>query len=293
MTPVAPGAEPHWIDFVVLGLLGVSGLVGVMRGLTREVLGLGCWAGAVALAVFAHPLLQEPLASWIRNPRLQAPVAMGLVFLGSMVVLTFLARQVASLIQSTLLAGLDRTLGFVFGLVRGGFVLCAVYAGVMLMVTNRPALWRKARLEPALAWGAACILRWCPEGVLDRLSGEPARALVKPQALSPEQVNRQLFDTLMRTVPVLPVAPDLLQDIPEETAPEGAPEENLPPDLQTFLDEPQDAPSGEHKSQKDHSFGSTEDPDSGTKEHGVVPSGQKSGSGDMGVRSSVGRASDF
>ena len=41
----------NWVDLAALALIGVSCLVAFTRGLVREVLGIGVWAGASAAAV--------------------------------------------------------------------------------------------------------------------------------------------------------------------------------------------------------------------------------------------------
>ena len=45
-----------WVDLVALAVLAVSALLAFMRGLVREVLGLGAWIGAGTAAYFGLPL---------------------------------------------------------------------------------------------------------------------------------------------------------------------------------------------------------------------------------------------
>ena len=45
-----------WVDFVVLGVLAVSGLLALSRGFVRVVLGLAAWAGAAAFTYWSLPL---------------------------------------------------------------------------------------------------------------------------------------------------------------------------------------------------------------------------------------------
>ena len=44
-----------WVDLAVFGFLAVSGLLAFARGFVREVLGIGAWVGAVAVAILALP----------------------------------------------------------------------------------------------------------------------------------------------------------------------------------------------------------------------------------------------
>ena len=47
-----------WVDLVVFGFLAVSGLLAFARGFVREVLGIGAWVGAVAVAILALPTMR-------------------------------------------------------------------------------------------------------------------------------------------------------------------------------------------------------------------------------------------
>lgn len=49
-------------DFILLGIMAISGLLALMRGFTREMLSLVAWALAAVAAYFA--LKQEKLVAW-------------------------------------------------------------------------------------------------------------------------------------------------------------------------------------------------------------------------------------
>ena len=56
-----------WVDFVVVGVLGVSALLAFMRGLVREVLGVGAWLGAPLAAAWGMPLARDQVHGWFGN----------------------------------------------------------------------------------------------------------------------------------------------------------------------------------------------------------------------------------
>ena len=43
----------HLLDFILLGIMLISGLLALMRGFTREVLSLVAWGAAAVAAYFA------------------------------------------------------------------------------------------------------------------------------------------------------------------------------------------------------------------------------------------------
>ena len=54
-----------WVDLVVLAVLAVSALLAFMRGLVREVLGLGAWVGAIFAGVWALPRIRPQFRTWL------------------------------------------------------------------------------------------------------------------------------------------------------------------------------------------------------------------------------------
>src|SRR3954471_11887923 len=118
------GGPMNWVDLVVLGVIALSGLLAFMRGLVREVLGVGAW---IIAAFVASPYGVFPyIAPWVRqqisDQTIADAVAMGAVFLIVLIVLSFVASAISSAVQGVGLGGLDRTLGLVFGLARGALL---------------------------------------------------------------------------------------------------------------------------------------------------------------------------
>jgi membrane protein required for colicin V production len=139
----------NYFDYAVLGVLALSLLWSLLRGLVREIVSLAGWIAAFVLsAVFGDALAQH------------MPAEMG-AFLASLVgylavfILVLVASGLVGLVCNKLIAaaGLgmaDRALGALFGLVRG---LILVLVLVMLAgLTPLPghALWRNAMLSAPL-----------------------------------------------------------------------------------------------------------------------------------------------
>jgi membrane protein required for colicin V production len=157
-----------WVDLVVFAVLAVSALLAFMRGLVREVLGLGAWVGAIAAAFWALPRVKPHFESWLgAAPPWPDLAALSVVFLLALIVLMILARWISGWVRASAISGLDRTLGLVFGLVRGAaLVVLAYYLGGWV---ERPAQWpdpvRKALSLDAAYQGACWVWRRLPENV--------------------------------------------------------------------------------------------------------------------------------
>src|ERR1700757_4292396 len=116
-----------WVDLVVFGFLAVSGLLAFARGFVREVLGIGAWAGAVAVAILALPTMRGIVRTWFTKPDWVDPVNFVIGFLASLIVLMLVAGMIGRVVRSSVLGGVDRTLGLLFGLARGAALVIVAY----------------------------------------------------------------------------------------------------------------------------------------------------------------------
>ena len=114
-------------DLVVLGLLAISGLVGLVRGAVREIMSLVALLAAAAIAMFSLPAA-APIARRLVHPDwLGTAAALVLVFVVAYVVLRLIGGMIARQVQQTsFLGALDRSLGLAIGLARGLIVLGAL-----------------------------------------------------------------------------------------------------------------------------------------------------------------------
>jgi len=154
-----------WVDLVVLGVLAVSALLAFMRGLVREVLGLGAWVGAVLAAIWAMPLARPRFEAWLGTAPWVEPLTFGVLFVITLIVLMILSHWISALVRRSPLGGIDRTLGLVFGLLRGAalIVLAYIATGMVIPVDRWPAAVLEARALPVAYQGAHWVWERLPE----------------------------------------------------------------------------------------------------------------------------------
>ena len=156
----------NWVDLAVLALIALSGLLAFMRGLVREVLGVGAWlvAALVASPYGVFPYVQPWVRQQVTDPTVADVAAFGGVFLVVLVVMWVVASSISSAVRGSALGGLDRTLGLVFGLARGAVLVAAAYiiAGLGVAVEQWPAPVLEARSLPLVYRGAAWMAAQLP-----------------------------------------------------------------------------------------------------------------------------------
>jgi membrane protein required for colicin V production len=165
----------NWVDLAVLGVAGLSALIGFARGLVREVLGVGAWLGAAAVAAIAFPFASAKARTMITDPGIADVVAAVAVFLVALILLSLIASWVGGVVRNSALGGLDRSLGLIFGLARGAALIVIAYIAVGLV--EAPAAWPPvvlaARALPFAYEGAAWVVEILPPRYRPRLDRPP------------------------------------------------------------------------------------------------------------------------
>jgi membrane protein required for colicin V production len=124
----------NWVDTLVLLVIAVSAVVAFARGFISEVLGIAAWVGAFFIANYGAPYVRPTMREWIGNPDIADPAAYAATFLVGLVVLSIITGMAGGAVRNSVLGGIDRTLGIVFGIARGVVILAAIYVGGGLVV---------------------------------------------------------------------------------------------------------------------------------------------------------------
>ena len=155
-----------WVDLAMLGILAISAVVGLVRGLTFELLSLAGWFVAYFAGRWLQPWVAPHLPVGAPGSLLNQGMAFACAFLVVLIVWSLLARAVSALIGATPLRPLDRLFGAVFGVLRGTVVLLAFAT----LVTYTPA----ARLQAWRESVGAAMLGAVLQGLLPLVPGAPA-----------------------------------------------------------------------------------------------------------------------
>jgi membrane protein required for colicin V production len=126
------------VGFGVLVL--ISAILATARGLTREILSLVTWAGSAALAAYMYFKHPDIARSYINDPRIADVATVAVTFIVCLVVLHLVTMRIADFVVDSRIGPLDRTLGFVFGVLRGIVIAVVVVIFGLYLFTNKPPL---------------------------------------------------------------------------------------------------------------------------------------------------------
>lgn len=119
------------LDFILFGIMAISGLLALARGLTREVLSLVAWGLAAAAAFFASK--QKPLLDLVAphvdptKPVVAQVIVAAVAFILVLIIVSVISVKISDRVVDSRVGAFDRTLGLLYGLARGLVLVSIAY----------------------------------------------------------------------------------------------------------------------------------------------------------------------
>ena len=157
-------------DYAVLGIIGVSVLLSIVRGLVRELLALAAWVIAFVVANVFSGTVAGWLPAGIANPSLRVLVAFAALFVGVLIAMSLIALAVRGLVRSAGLGAEDRLLGGLFGLARGLLIVLVLVLLAGLTALPRQPAWNNAVFSAPLEALALQVKQWLPRHVSEYIN---------------------------------------------------------------------------------------------------------------------------
>ena len=177
----------NWTDYIIIGTLALSILIGLWRGLVSEVLALAIWIAAFWVAWALGPSVAARFDHIIELPSARIIVGYGICFVTVLILGALLRFVLGKLIEGTGLSGTDRLLGMLFGFARGVLLVSLLVFLIGFTAFTRDPWWQQSVLLPQFQRVAAWLEQRVPASVAEHL--HPAAVLDHlpslPAALAP------------------------------------------------------------------------------------------------------------
>ena len=167
------------LDFILFGIMLISGLLALMRGFTREVLSLVAWVVA-GLSGWYFAIKQAWAVEWaMKNvPYLDkdplGKIAVGLAaFLVVLIVVSVISVKISDYVVDSSAGAFDRTLGFIYGVGRGFIfvVIAYLFYGWLLPFDKQEPWVRTAMSLPYIKSAGESLLEIMPADIAETLYG--------------------------------------------------------------------------------------------------------------------------
>jgi len=143
-------------DLIVLSIIIVSVVISLMRGFVKEALSLTGWLVSLWVAMTFSSGMAELFGSSIKDPTLRLLAAFISLLILSLFVSAIINFFATQFIQRVGLTGVDRTIGGVFGLLRGILLVTIVVMLLGLTTLPKESWWDESffmfRFEAIATW---------------------------------------------------------------------------------------------------------------------------------------------
>jgi len=165
------------LDIIIVVAICISVIVGIIRGFVKEAISIAALLFAIWAALYFGPGVGEISDSWISSEELQMWFGRILVFAVILSLGGLLGWGISKLVRLSVLSGIDRLLGCVFGVLRGILLLALFIIGGQFAGFDNDDWWLHSRLIPHFEVVADWIKLMAPQGYELLVPDEPAESL--------------------------------------------------------------------------------------------------------------------
>ncbi len=153
------------LDWAIVIVLGLSTVVGVARGVIREVLSIVGWVVGIVFALKWSPDLAEKIPLDSLGPAVKTILAAIIIAVFCVFAIGLLGTLLRKMLEVANISAEDRILGSVFGLLRGVVFVCA--AVFLAGMTSAPttSMWRHSVCIPLAENGVELMMPLLPESI--------------------------------------------------------------------------------------------------------------------------------
>ena len=159
------------IDLIIAVAITISIIVGLVRGFIKEAISIAALVIAVWAALYFGPVVGDVSESWLSSEEMQTWFGRILVFAIILSIGGLLGWGLSKLIRLSVLSGMDRFLGSLFGAVRGVLLVSLCILGGQFSGFSNDNWWLESRVIPHLDVIAQWIAEMAPQG-LDLITPE-------------------------------------------------------------------------------------------------------------------------
>lgn len=143
-------------DLIILSIIVLSVVVSLMRGFVKEAMSLAGWLVALWISMTFSSGMAELFGSSIKDPTLRLLAAFVSLFVLSLIVGSIINFFASQLVQRAGLTGVDRTIGGVFGVLRGVLLVTIIVMLLGLTTLPKESWWDESflmfRFEAIATW---------------------------------------------------------------------------------------------------------------------------------------------
>ncbi len=180
----------------------------MLRGMTREFLGLLGWPIAIFSTYYSQPVIEPLIKKVVVIDSISQALSLAIPF-AVIVVLWFVIASILSPgLKNAGLKSLDRWLGVFFGLLRGCIIVLLIYTVAALVMDGDEHLPKEVNnsiFTAHIKAGAIALSEYTPKDIKDRITAN----ITKPAIPESAELTRDISESVGKT------AADITDDLSE------------------------------------------------------------------------------
>jgi len=198
------------LDIILIGVMLISALLAFGRGFMRTSVGIACLILALTATLTLVPLLSNfhfyDESALSKTVTLRTAVEMA-IFFGTLILAVIFTGRTSHRIMRSHIGGLDRTIGFGFGLTRGLIIVAVPFLFFSWLVSDsrQPEWIRSARSRVVLETIGDWLMSVIPDDadILEKLKGKSTTEALGHRDF--KMISLFLFSVVLPAIVVSPV----------------------------------------------------------------------------------------
>jgi membrane protein required for colicin V production len=169
-------SEWNFLDIVFTGIVIISTVFALLKGLVREIISLVALLGGFILAMLYYQVPAALLADFCRNDSVANLLGFIIIFCSCILIGIIAAFLVNRFIKAASLKWIDRVLGGIFGFLRG-WAISSIIVIALIAFPIRERIMDQSILAPFLLAGARAAVLLVPQELKNKFNEQYQRVL--------------------------------------------------------------------------------------------------------------------
>jgi membrane protein required for colicin V production len=122
----------QWVDIAIVSVIGLSVLTGLFRGFVKELVALCVWVLAFWFGYTYCQSLDPWLTSYVKDQSARTAIGFVIIFFAVLLIGGVINALLSFILKRAGLSGTDKTLGMVFGFLRGVFIVALIMVAIKM-----------------------------------------------------------------------------------------------------------------------------------------------------------------
>lgn len=159
-------------DTIIILVMFISIFMSFFRGFLKEFFTIISWVLATVITIYGAPVVQDMFDVEVGKKAFYDAVTVLLIFSMSMIVFSFVFSKIINHLRRVDGLFLDRSLGVLFGVIRGALLVCLGYIFIVGFIYTEKPDWMKGQTLKVVEFGAKELIKLNPKNVnWEKLAG--------------------------------------------------------------------------------------------------------------------------